>query len=338
MTPTPLPQSGLLATVWRSGALESWHRGALAVVQNNKIILSVGDATRQIWCRSAVKPLQCLPLLRLGGVERFALSAPQIAVICGSHAGTDEHVALVRALLQQAGLDESYLQCGPHAPFDKTASLALSRSGNKPLPIHNNCSGKHSGFLMLSQILATTPLSEYLDPQSSPQQEVLRTVSDYAGVAVSDIGIGLDGCGAPTLRLPLNALAQSFARLAQCATPESALAVEAMTAHPRMASGPGRFCAALMEQSGGMIVAKNGAEGVYAFGIRGQDLGVAIKIDDGQERAYFPVLVHLLQHLGVWTQIPVALRDFAEVPLFNTQKKRVGHVKNDVDFNSAPVK
>ena len=328
----------VLTEVHRGDAVESRHTGAVAIARPGAE-LGAGGAEQPVWCRSAVKPFQALPLFDRGIVDDLGLDDRELAVISASHNGTDEHVAVVEGLLHRAGLGPDDLACGPHAPFDQRAARAIARAGDRPRRIHNNCSGKHAGFLLLARALGQ-PIETYLEPGGAAQQLVVAAVADMAGVPSGDVALAVDGCGAPTLRLPLCALARAFLRLVN---PEGIGDVReagcrrlwrAISAAPVLLAGRGRLCTALVESAPGRIYPKNGAEGIYAFGALTPDgpVGVAIKVDDGAERGYVPAVIALLRELGVWNEVPRSLAEFARIPVVNTQKRLVGDVRCAVGF------
>ncbi len=335
----------ILATVTRSGRVESWHRGAVAVVHEGDVLLALGDVAREVFCRSAVKPFQALPLLERGLHRRYGLEAGEIALLAASHDGSDAHVAGVRAILGRAGLAEDLLGCGAHAPFDQAARQAMARAGERAGKVHNNCSGKHTGFLLLARELGQD-LATYLDPEGPAQQEVHAAVAAMAGVPMP-VPRGIDGCAAPTFVLPLLALATAFARLANpdglgsvrraaCTT-----LLRAAGAAPVLLSGRERLCAHLLAALPCAAFPKNGAEGVYAVALAPDParrrcpggVGIAIKVADGAERGYQPVVVDLLRHLGAFAgDVPAALADWHRLPVRNTRKERVGEVACAVDW------
>ncbi|MEZ5964728.1 MAG: asparaginase [Planctomycetota bacterium] len=316
----------------RGGVVESEHLGHAVVVRGGEVVAAWGDPDTEVWCRSAVKPLQALPLFDRGVVDRLGLADEELALISASHQGTPMHVEVVDRILHKAGLGRDALACGPHSPFDRRAGLDIARAGGKPERIHNNCSGKHAGFLLLAQACGT-PLDEYLIPESATQTAVRAAVAEMMQLAPSQLGVAVDGCGAPTLRAPLSALARAFWRLTnpqQLPAARRAACgrlLQAVSAAPYHLAGRGRLCSALIESAPGRVYPKNGAEGVYAVGVAGLDLGVAIKVSDGAERAYVPVVVALLRRLGLWREVPPALADFARLPLRNTRDELVGHVE-----------
>ena len=331
----------LLAIVERSGRLESRHRGHVAVVQadpveGDRLLRAYGDPEVSVFTRSAIKPLQALPLIERGVAERLQLTDRELAVTSASHNGTDEHVGVVEGLLAKGGFSEDDLLCGAHAPFDRQASLAIARSGSKPRRIHNNCSGKHAGFLHLAKDLGV-PAKSYLDPESESQRLVRRTVAEMGGLDEDQVADGLDGCGAPTLHMPLIGLARAFCRLANpdLLSPVRARScrrlLHAISDQPVCLAGTGRLCTVLVESAPRRVYPKNGAEGVYAVGLVREDgagFGVAVKVEDGHERGYMPVVVEILQSLGLWSRLPTELERFREVPVFNTQKVLVGRVRS----------
>lgn len=330
----------MLAEVLRSGRVESWHRGSVAVWHDDRLALGIGSVHDPVYCRSAVKPLQALPLFERGLVERFGWGDAEIAVLVASHDGTPAHVAAVRSLLQKAGMDEALLGCGAHAPFDGRSRNELIRAGTLPQRVHSNCSGKHSGFLCLARACGDD-LGTYLDPANRSQVEVQQAVAAMAGVQ-APVPVGTDGCGAPTFWLPLAALARAFARLAnpfdQPAVRQAACAriLDAVGRQPVLVAGEKRFCTALLRSRPCTMFAKNGAEGVYALAL-GPDperprfpgaIGIAVKVDDGAERGYQPVVADLLAHLYGWnTALRTALAPWQVQPIRNTRDELVGEVR-----------
>jgi len=345
----PSTETGpILCTVTRSGRVESWHRGAVVVVHEGATWFAAGDVERDVFCRSAVKPFQALPLLERGLHERFAFGDAELAVMIASHEGTAAQVRAVRSILAKAGLDEDLLGCGPHLPTDADARTALLASGQKPLKVHNNCSGKHAGFLVLARDLGDD-LGRYLDPTSRAQQEVNAAVAEVAGVP-GPVPVGVDGCGAPTFVLPLRALAQAFC---QFADPSALTAVRAAACRrllaaasrePELFSGTRHLSAALLRSLPGFVLPKNGAEGVYALALLPDPrrtrcpgpIGIAVKVDDGDSRGYQPVVVDLLRELGAFGKdgVPASLQQWHRVPLRNTLGEAVGEASCTLDFGA----
>jgi L-asparaginase II len=304
-----------------------------------RVVARAGDAARVTYARSAVKPVQALPLVEDGGIERFGITEAELALCCASHNGEPEHVETALALLGRLGLGEEALACGPASPMRAETARALLRRGEAPRRVHNNCSGKHAGMLALARLHGWTP-EGYERPDHPVQQRILSTVAAWAGVQPGTVGIGVDGCGVPTFALPLSALARSFARLGAVAAaePESAAAriTGAMTRHPEYVAGTGRLCTRLMRAAEGRVVVKLGAEGVYCAAVPGRGLGLALKAEDGAGRAAEPVLLAVLLQLGaIDAGVVERLREFAEPELRNTRDEVVGRIRAVVELDGA---
>jgi len=301
MSRTPLHAP--LTEFVRGASVESVHYGSVAVVdRDGRVVRSAGDPYALTFTRSALKPVQALPFVAGGGLERFGFSQAQTALLCASHSGEPRHVEAVADMLARAGLTGAALQCGTHAPGFYEAS------GRVPPPppystLQHNCSGKHSGMLAWC-VQCGEPTADYLAYDHPLQQAIRRAVATFSGVAEARLVSGIDGCSAPNYALPLAALARAYARLAT-ATVDADYGeaprrlATAMTAHPEMVSGEHRSDLALMRAGRGDWVTKVGAEGVQAIGIRSLGLGIAVKVADGQKRGLFPALVAVLRALGV---------------------------------------
>ncbi len=346
-SPAPWPRSAanpVVSVVTRSGRVESSHRGAVAVVHDDELVVAVGDVEQDVYARSAVKPLQALPLLDRGVHQDLGMPAEELAVLCASHDGTPRHVAAVRSFLARGGFDEAQLGCGPHAPFARDARLEMLGRGEQPQKVHNNCSGKHAGFLHLARACGDAP-ADYLASDSAAQREVNLAVAEMAGLE-GPLPVGLDGCGAPTMLLSLRQMARAFCRFANPAAQSPVRAAscrtifEAVGDAPALLAGERRLCTALVRQWPGRCFAKNGAEGVYVLSLAPDParsrfpgpLGLAVKADDGAERGYQPVVVDLLRWLGAFGSdgVPSPLERFWKVPISNTQKQPVGAVESVV--------
>jgi len=278
-----------LIQIIRGARLEVVYRGALAVVDaHGRLIASAGDPGLTTFLRSSAKPFQLLPLVESGAADRFGFSERELALMAASHNGEEFHVQAVTGILSRLGLDENALQCGVHPPSYPPAAHALENAGRKPNPLHNNCSGKHSG--MLAQCLDRgLPIENYLDPQHPIQVTIKQTLAELAGVSPDSIDTATDGCSVPTFALPLSASALAFARLAdpsELAEPRrTALRriAAAMLAHPDMVAGTRRLDTDVMRACQGRVVVKGGAEGYYCMGVLSSPapgapgLGIAIR-------------------------------------------------------------
>src|SRR5437868_6320332 len=202
----------VLVEVFRGTLVESRHRGALAVVDaDGATVLALGDVAAPVYPRSAVKPIQALPLIESGAADRFALGDEELALACASHGGEPGHVEVARRMLTRAGLDAGALECGTHWPTYQGAAQALARSGSAPSALHNNCSGKHAGFLCVA-CAAGVEHRGYVAARHAVQREVKAAIEGLAGVGLSEDRCGIDGCAIPTYAVPLGALAHAFAR------------------------------------------------------------------------------------------------------------------------------
>ena len=295
--------SPVLVEVIRGSLLESEHRGRVAVIDaDGNAVLRLGDVARPVFPRSAVKPLQALPLVETGAADRFGFGDEELAVASASHAGEPAHVALVEHMLARAGLDAAALVCGAHPPIHPSSAQALARSGREPSALHNNCSGKHAGFLCVACAMEANPAG-YADPAHPVQRAVKAAIEGIAGVALEDRSRAIDGCWVPTWALPLEKLAHGFARFGtgRGLDPHRAEAAAriraACAANPYLVAGTGRFCTRVMAHFGGRVLVKGGAEGVLCGALPEAGLGIAVKCDDGAARAAEVVMATLISRL-----------------------------------------
>jgi L-asparaginase II len=339
--------------VVRSGLPESWHFGAAAVVApavapargptpgDLRLVARLGDPRLATYLRSAAKPFQALPLVLAGGVERFSLSAADLALICASHGGTPEHAERAASLLARGGFGVDDLLCGAHPPMDRESARRLEGEGSAPTPLHNNCSGKHAGMLLACRLL-DLPTAGYVDPAHPLQQRTLAHVARLCGVPAEETGVGIDGCSAPTYHLPIEAAARAYAALAypRGAGLEKDLAAAleriagAMAEAPEMVAGPGRFTTRLIAATGGRVVGKEGAEGFYGLAVRGPvALGIALKIADGGERCRDAVVLDLLRQVGSLAGAELAeLADLYRPEIRNHRGILTGEVVSEVEL------
>lgn len=329
----------VLIEVWRGDMVESRHRGAYAVVDaDGDVIAAHGDIERVIYARSAIKPLQALPLLETGAADALAVSDEELAIACASHGGEPRHVEVVARWLSRLSLGERDLECGAHAPSHASSARALHAAGREPSALHNNCSGKHTGMLATCQH-RREPTQGYIRIDHPAQRRVIGVLSQMCGVDLSDAPRGIDGCGLPQLGIPLKALAFAFARFGApggLTTDRQAACrriAAAMRAHPFLIAGTGRFCTRAIEIAGAKALVKTGAEGVYTATVPAAGLGIALKIDDGASRAAEATMATLLQrHAGLTADEAAALQPWQSPPLLNVAGLTVGKVAPAADF------
>ena len=283
----------VVAEVVRNGVVESRHHGSvMALAADGSPVFATGEVDVPVLPRSSVKPLQALGMLRAGWRPD---DDRQVAVACASHSGEPAHVDVVRRILAAAGLDESALDNTPDLPLDPAAAHAVIRAGGSADRLHQNCSGKHAAMLATC-VAAGWSTAGYRAPDHPLQLAIRDTVEACAGERVAAVAV--DGCGAPLFALSLTGLARAFARLATApGGDEAARVAAAMRDHPFLVGGTDRDVTALMTGVPG-LVAKDGAEGVYAAAMP-DGRAVALKIDDGSGRARAPVMVAALRLLGV---------------------------------------
>jgi L-asparaginase II len=327
----PNPQ---LVEILRGGIVESGHSGAVAVVDDaGSLVFALGDVDRPIFPRSAIKGFQALPLVETGAAERLKLQAAELALACASHAGEDDHVATAAGMLARAGRDEFCLECGAHWPSSDRAAKALFARGAKPSALHNNCSGKHSGFICLAVETGQDPKG-YVEPDHPTMRMVTRAVAEMTGYDLERTARGIDGCSIPTFAIPLRHLATGFARFATGAglAPDRAKAAEtlrvAVAQSPFHVAGTGRFDTVTMEKLGLRAFVKTGAEGVYCAALPEQGLGIAIKIDDGASRASETVMAAMLaRFLALDPLADRAVMARLDQPIENWNKREVGRMR-----------
>ncbi|MFO1128607.1 MAG: asparaginase [Rhodospirillales bacterium] len=322
----------VLVEVVRGDSSESRHRGAACVAGVDGTIAAWGDIDAAIFPRSAVKPLQALPLVATGAADRYGLSASELAIACGSHAGQPQHVHTVADWLARIGCGPDALICGPHPPLDGAAAREQWRQGALPSRLHNNCSGKHAGFLTVARRLGV-PTEGYGAPEHPVQRRVAATLAALAGIEPPVLTCAVDGCGVPTFALPLAALARAFARFAAANgdgsdVPGAARIRAAMRSYPQFIAGPGRFDTEIIAAAAGLILVKAGAEGVACAAVPDRGLGIAVKIDDGAGRAAEATMAALLlRFAGPTPAVTALLRQYADAPLRNTEGRTVGAIR-----------
>jgi L-asparaginase II len=327
--------SGLRVEVVRGGLVESVHEVDAAVATAAGMVAHVGRPLDPVLARSSIKPFQALPLVVDGAADALGLTDRELALCCASHSGESEHVEVARSILARAGVEESALACGAHPPLSRDAAARLRAAGAQPGRVHNNCSGKHAGMMALARFHGW-PTDGYHREGHPVQRRVLAEMARWAAVRPGSIGTAIDGCGVVAFSLPLAAMASAMGRLArrsEAGDPAAARIVSAMASHPFLVGGSGRLCTRLAEVTGGRVLAKVGAEGVYTALERERGLGLALKTRDGARRGAEVALLTLLRELGLLTaEDEAALREWARPELRNTRDEVVGEVRGVVEL------
>jgi len=339
----PCENYKLVVEVTRGKTVESIHLGAVAVVDaTGHLLASCGDPRSVTFLRSSSKPFQALPLIEMGGVERFGLEGREIAIQCASHSGTDDHYHVISALQQKIGISESDLKCGTHPPFHEPTWHALLKRGETPTPNRHNCSGKHTGMIAQAK-LRSLDYENYLNVDHPVQQTILQVFAEMCDLETADIALGVDGCSAPVFAIPLFNAALGYARLSDPRSLQAGRAAAcrtitgAMMAHPEMVAGPGRFDTVLMQAAQGQIFSKMGAEGYQGIGVLpgvlekdSPGVGIAFKIADGDlaGRAAPLVAIEVLRQLGALKESQIeTLQNFYTRPVLNWRKLEVGEIR-----------
>ncbi len=344
----------VLAEVTRGTIVESRHRGVIIIVEPaGRAVAEIGDADLITSTRSTIKPIQAIPIITSGAADHFSLTQRELAVACASHEGERIHTETVIGILKRAGLDESALRCGRHAPYNTETARQLEHEAAPFTQLHNNCSGKHAGMLMTAVHLGLS-LDDYYKPEHPIQREIISTLSALGGFD-REPDVAIDGCGLPTFGVPLKSLAVAFARLIGLASgiedggaksnilpdrvSEAAKrVVSAMIEYPDMIGGSNRFDTDLLRAARGKLICKVGAEAVYSVGVLPTEryprgLAVAIKIEDGAYRALGAVVVETLAQLRVLDSIEQAeLVKYHRPVIENRRGVKVGEVRAVFDL------
>jgi L-asparaginase II len=315
----------------RGGTVESRHAvHAAAVADDGRLVGAARDPGTTTFWRSCAKPFQVMPLLESGGFDEVGWGDDELALACGSHGGEPEHVSLAASMLTDIGLEEGDLACGPHDPLTARGARYVRDAGGRPSRLHNNCSGKHAAMLARAAT-AGWATTGYEREDHPVQHAVLGTVARWARLDPAAIGRAVDGCGVVVFSLPLVNMAAAYARLARAVVDGDPIArqvVHAMTSRPFLVGGTDRFDSVLMEETEGRVLSKVGAEGVHTVVALDQCVGIAVKAEDGAQRAQFPAVLRALQLVGALPDpLPARLAELIRRPLRNTRGEIVGEVR-----------
>jgi L-asparaginase II len=349
--------------VTRGRIVESVHFGAAAVVDSGGRLLAwLGDPKLITFLRSSAKPFQALPFIERGGEQTFHLTSKEVALICGSHDGTDEHVQVLKGIQAKVGVQESDLLCGVHPLSHVPTVEAMQARGEVLTPNRHNCSGKHTGMLAAARMRGL-PITDYVNPEHPLQKTILKTLAEMCSLKVEQIEVGIDGCSAPNFALPLYNAALGFARVcdprglqAECAAACRRI-TQSMLANPLMVAGPGRFDTRLMETCSGRILSKGGAEGYMLLGLmagvlgaESPGVGIAFKISDGDlvirkangetyNRVRPAVALEILRQMGYIRakELETLAADFGPLkPVTNWRKLVVGQARPAFTLQRTP--
>ena len=315
----------------RGSEIESRHRVHAAVVGDGDRLIAASHNPQLVssW-RSCAKPFQIMPLIEAGGFDELHWGDDQLALACASHGGEPEHVALAQEMLNDIGLEEGDLACGPHDPLSSRGVKLLRESGARLTRLHNNCSGKHAAMLARAQTAGWHTYG-YERRDHPVQRCCLQAVAKWAGLDESQVGQAVDGCGVVAFALPLEHMARAWSRLARAVRVQDEVAtrvVHAIQTRPFLIGGTDRFDTVLIEETDGRVVAKIGAEGVHSVGVPDLGIGFAVKVDDGAQRAQFPAVLRILQLFDVLpATLPPRLAEFLCRSVRNTRGETVGEVR-----------
>ena len=337
-----------LVEVQRGSITESWHRGhVIAVEPDGNVVAYLGEPQTTItFLRSSAKPFQALPLLTSGAADRFGFTDREVALACASHNGEPIHTEIAASMLQKIGLGPEALKCGIHEPYSAEAARELRERGEAPNVLHNNCSGKHAGMLALALHLGA-PTETYYKAEHPVQLAIGKAIARFADMPIEDLAVAVDGCAVPVFGMTVKSMGLVYARL--ISPPESfdeatrqacERIVRVMSAYPELIGGTSdRLDTEIMRAAPGRLISKVGAEGVYTAGIMPcetwpRGLGLALKIEDGDDRRARPtVVVESLRQLGVLKDESLeAVSRFAFFPVLNRPGDVVGEIRAEFDL------
>ncbi len=297
----------LVVDVWRGDMVESRHLiNAVVTDPDGKIVHQWGEIKTPVYLRSAIKPIQALPLVETGAADAFNLTDTELSLACASHTGEPLHVDAVTNWLRRVGLGLSDLECGAHWPTYRPAERALAALGQTPTTAHNNCSGKHAGFLTTALHMGDNPKG-YIQLEHAVQQRIVKVLEEFTDLDLKNAPTGIDGCSIPTIAIPLHNSAMAIARFADPSQLGSERAnacqrlQKAISVAPEMIAGSDRLCTALNRSAAGSVIAKVGAEGVYLAALPTLGYGIALKTQDGTVRGAEVALGFILEKLGAMT-------------------------------------
>jgi len=328
--------SEILIKETREPLVENIHRGDIVVVNGEgEIIAQLGEPDKLTYMRSAAKPFQACAVLESGAIDFFGINERELAVMCGSHYAEDFHVLAVLNILYKIGLDERYLQCGESYSLSPKVTMDYVKKGIEKKSVFHSCSGKHAGMLALV-VQEGYDGRTYLDINHPVQQKILDIIAYFTEMDKDKIIIGIDGCGAPVHGMPLVNMAKAYMKLANPSHVDEKYAAlikkiaMTMTGYPEMVAGTGAFDTELMKATKGRLVAKVGSDGVYCVGAMRKDIGIAIKIEDGNVKVLPPVVFETLKQLDLISNDELEeLKHFYTIDIKNSKGEKIGEIKPD---------
>lgn len=319
-----------LAEIWRGEFLESLHLGHAVICDGaGQIVQAWGNPDQVVLPRSSSKMLQALPLITSGAADAAGLGTEQLALACASHQGAAIHTQRVTRWLDDLGLGESDLRCGPQLPDDLPARTQMIKTDTSPCQIHNNCSGKHAGFLTLGKHLKAGP--EYIDPSHAVQKACLDAFED--ATQLTSPGYGIDGCSAPNYATTLHGMARAMGFFASAHTRSDSVSTaavrlrEAMALHPELVAGETRACTELMRAMNHKVAIKTGAEAFFVAIVPEKQMGIALKVADGTTRGAECAIAALLVRLGVLDADHPATLKRMNAPIINRCGTLTGYIR-----------
>jgi L-asparaginase II len=321
----------LRVEITRGSLVESVHRVHVAVVdRSGRLVASSGRPDLVTFWRSAAKPFQAMAMVEDGAARRFGFDRRELALACASHSSEPVHLEVTDGMLRKVGLGEGALACGPHPPLSPVIAERVIRSGLVQSPRWSNCSGKHTGMLALA-LQHGWPTAGYQVEGHPVQQRILEDVARWTGLRAGQLGRGVDGCTAVAFALPLRAMARAYARFGTSTEPSATSLRQAMAAHPELIAGQGRLCTDLSMATGGAVIAKVGADGIYCATVPAAGLGIALKVEDGDMDVSPAALVAVLTGLAGERELPFdpaalpdTVRRHAGIPILNTRGAETG--------------
>ncbi len=324
----------VLVEITRGPIVESVQRGHIAVCNaQGDLIAYAGNPDTVTYMRSAAKPIQALNIFLSEAQDRYHFDQKELSICCASHYGEDFHKKTIMGMLEKMGMKLSNLLCGNTYSINDEVKIKQIWDHLELDNYNSDCSGKHCGFLAVC-LTKGYPVEGYNSPEHPMQKEVLQIMAEVCGVPAEDIPIGIDGCSVPVHAIPVKNMAIGFARetnpeyLPEKYREGAKQLFDAMNAHPEMVAGTHGFCTELIEKTHGKLIGKLGAEGVYCIGIRDKNIGIAVKMEDGIFRGLYPVVISVLDQLGLLTEEEKeSLKKWAKPEILNIPGTVVGEIR-----------